>query len=390
MSQLVRSVAPRRELNVACLLTRYVLPRTFPAVRTRRKMGGRGGGTGGENGGEDRKEDGGEDGGEDDVDVVEEWSDLYAYLSRHAPLHRQGNAPSVAKRSGADGGARTDNGGGEDTSTGHTAKSMGTSSYTRSYAAARGGGGGSDGGSGGRTHAHDGGQEEDLPCLLWSVSGSGMRTAHSRGEDDKMFARSKVTYGVHAVVRGYREEDTVVVGRHEVSHDVCLDMYVRRAQCRSDSSVVSSHVVSAPLAVPTNASRKKMAGEDDEEERMEMEALELMEMEMLKRFQARRGGRGGGGETNGGGGDSQESSEPDWKQKSNFQVEEMACVAALDVSPRIYPLLRRTADQLKRRAKGMLFEYEKGAKGVNADQFEEIVESLMARADAYDDQQQEL
>ena len=38
----------------------------------------------------------------------------------------------------------------------------------------------------------------------------------------------------------------------------------------------------------------------------------------------------------------------------------------------------------------MLFEYEKGAKGVDADQFEEIVERLMSRADAYDDQQEEL
>ena len=32
----------------------------------------------------------------------------------------------------------------------------------------------------------------------------------------------------------------------------------------------------------------------------------------------------------------------------------------------------------------MVFEYEKGTKGVDADQFEEIVESLMSRADAYE------
>ena len=404
MSQLVRSVAPRRELNVASLLTRYVMPRKFPALKTRRRRRG-GSGTTNIDGGREESGRGERSERENEVEVVEEWSDLHAYLSRHAPLHRQGNGASVTMRSGADGGARNDNGGGEDTSTGHSAKTMGTSSYARSYAAGRGGDGRDGRGDDGRGGSSGGGggggseEEEDLPCLLWSLSGSGMRTAHSSEDDDTNFARSAVTYGVHAVVRGYREEDTVVVGRHEVSQGVCLDMYVRRASCRSDSSVVSSHVVSAPLAVPSNASRKIISGEDENEERMEREAMELMELEMMKRFQARRGGGGRGGGGRGGGGrggggrggggeredDAQDSSEPDWKQKSQFQVEEMACFAALDISPRVYPLLRRTADQLKRRPKGMLFEYEKGAKGVDADQFEEIVESLMSRADAYDD-----
>jgi hypothetical protein len=54
------------------------------------------------------------------------------------------------------------------------------------------------------------------------------------------------------------------------------------------------------------------------------------------------------------------------------------------VSPRLYPLIRRSAEQLKRRVKNMVFEYEKGCKGIDSDQFAEIVEGLMSRADAYE------
>ena len=57
--------------------------------------------------------------------TVQEWTDLHGYLTGHAPLHRQGSLNGTNKNSqyGADGGASTRNGGAEDSSTGHTAKS---------------------------------------------------------------------------------------------------------------------------------------------------------------------------------------------------------------------------------------------------------------------------
>ena len=57
--------------------------------------------------------------------TVQEWTDLHGYLTGHAPLHRQGSLNGTSKNSqyGADGGASTRNGGAEDSSTGHTAKS---------------------------------------------------------------------------------------------------------------------------------------------------------------------------------------------------------------------------------------------------------------------------
>lgn len=155
--------------------------------------------------------------------------------------------------------------------------------------------------------------------------------------------------------------------------------------------------------MPKNVSREKIYGKDEDAISLEEEAADLMEREMLKRFQARReetisrrnqyyGSNDHqdhhSGERKTGSGDGNNDSggvEPDWTEKSDFQVEEIACMAALDVSPRVYPLLRRTAEQIKRRTKSMLFEYKKGSKGIDADQFEEIVEKLMSRADAYEE-----
>ena len=71
-------------------------------------------------------------------------------------------------------------------------------------------------------------------------------------------------------VRGYRNDDTATVGRHELSNDVILNMYVRRTQCREQN--VSSHVCNAKLAVPTSSSWKKIHGDEEEEMRMEEEA----------------------------------------------------------------------------------------------------------------------
>ena len=342
MRSLISSIVGRRELNVASLLTRYEIPKSFPNVQV------------GNNG-----------------DVVQEWSDLHEYLSSYAPIHCQGgatNSASKTRRYGADGGASVRNGGGEDSSTGHTAKSMGTSNSTINSTS-----------------------EDELPCLLWSLSGEGMHTAHSENFQtfqEKSVNTPSVTYGTHAVVRGHRGDDTGTVARHEISNELILDMYIHRTQCRAQN--ISAHVCNATLAIPTSQSRSRALDEDDEEARMEEEAADLMEREMMRRLASRRKGRHNGrheGETKDGSNEGQESGnaqDPDWTQTSAFQVEDSACMAVLDVSPRSYPFLRRTAEQLKRRVKSMVFEYEKGTKGVDADQFEEIVESLMSRADAYE------
>ena len=391
MSNLVRSVVGRRELNVASLLSRFEMPLSFPAVSLR-----------------ERKQ-------QDGLKGRDEWDDLHAYLSSHAPLHRVGVVGGRSGGSGGSGGsinAHNNQQEAMNTSTGHTAKSGGTGAAS-----------------------NESSKNEDLPCLLWSLSGQGLNNNCSN---------STVTYGTHAVVRGFHGHSTVTVGRHDLSHDVLLDMYLNRTRCRNQS--LSSFVVRAPVSVswvwilgcgfwglggfgllffflqghghtnvylfhgtlflfqlPTNVSRTEIYGHDENVNAMTMEeeAADLMEREMLKRFQSRRQERTTrrnqyygnedqeehyGGETKHGGGEGDgKGVEPDWTTKSSFQVEEIACMAALDVSPRMYPLLKRTAEQLKRRMKSMLFEYEKGAKGIDADQFEEIVEKLLSRADAYEE-----
>ena len=154
----------------------------------------------------------------------DEWSDLHSYLSTHAPMHRVGGVGARRGHSNdaGDGGANVCNGGGEDSSTGHTAKSMGTAAAAAAAAAVSSRGGSS------RSSMEDvKALDRNKPCLLWSLSGQGMSTAYS--EEMTAFASaSTVTYGAHAVVRGYHGGETVQVGRHELSHNVLLDMYLRR------------------------------------------------------------------------------------------------------------------------------------------------------------------
>ena len=74
----------------------------------------------------------------------------------------------------------------------------------------------------------------------------------------------------------------------------------------------------------------------------------------------------------------------DWGHDSAFQVEEYACASALDVSPRVFPFISNSADAMRGRSRATLFQYEKGTKGIDADQFSEITEALFSKADIYD------
>jgi hypothetical protein len=194
MDNLVRSIVSRRELNIATLLTRFEMPLSFPAKSIREMSRGK---------------------------ERVEWNDLHAYLSWHAPMHRVGGSSISSTNSSSNFGS----GGGANSSTGHTAKSGGTGASTTSSSVV----------------------DDDRPCLLWSLSGNGMSTAYSSYMSSDYATNTNVTYGAHSVVRGYHGESTVTVGRHNLTLNVLLDIYLHRTKCRNQS--LSSFVIRAPVSV---------------------------------------------------------------------------------------------------------------------------------------------
>ena len=344
------------------------------------------------------------------------FDDMHEFLSSRAPFHRQGGG--ARKRSSREG------------NVGHSAKSVGTAASSSAAAA-----------------ASLSEQLNAQPVLLWSVTGNGiphsvqMRTrgrlalaARGRaargdgdpededdvededdefGGDSSMRAAlaSKTSYGMHMVVRGYNPRDCIKIGRgHNVALEGVLGLYLQRTSCPATSTY--KHVAACPVAVPPNASRLRMlnyvygSGSEYYTEEEDEEVERIMEEEMRRMFRrprrvqeirgmdsgsgwgerktsSRDGGHGGGG----GSRDHDVEDDPedmDWGRNSAFRVEEFACASALDVSPRVYPLIVNSAGSMRHRTRSMLFQYAKGSKGIDEDQFVEITEALFSKADIYD------
>ena len=227
---------------------------------------------------------------------------------------------------------------------------------------------------------------------------------------------SKASYGMHMVVRGYNPRDSVKIGRgHNVALEGVLGLYLQRTVCPARSTY--KHVAACPVAVPPNASRLRMlnyvygSGDEYYTKEEDNEVERIMEEEMRRMFRRPRrvqemrgmdsgsgwgerktssrdgGGGGGGGGSGGRPGDGDGEDHPDdmdWGRDSAFRVEEFACASALDVSPRVYPLIVNSAGSMRHRTRSMLFQYAKGAKGIDEDQFVEITEALFSKADIYD------
>ena len=119
------------------------------------------------------------------------------------------------------------------------------------------------------------GYDDDL-----ELSGSSsMRAAHA----------SKVSYGLHMVVRGYDPYDSVKIGRgHNVALNGILGLYLQRTVCPPKST--HARVAACPVAVPPNASRLRLLhyvyGSADEyyTKEEDAEAEKIMEEEMRKMF----------------------------------------------------------------------------------------------------------
>lgn len=335
----------------------------------------------------------------------ESFDSMHEYLRSRAPFHHEGRNK----------GSRSIKHGSNEGNVGHSAKSLGTG-LSRSV------------------------KDSDLsnnlnsqPVLLWSLTGqgglegvssrmqgrlanaaSGRPSRGGHGDEDEedsgeeqAYARylnksSGTSYGVHMVVRGYNPQDSVQIGRgHNIPLEGVLGLYLDRTVCPSKS--IYKHVVSCPLAVAPNASRLRIIKyaygsnsefytkeEDEQVSRVMEQEMRRIFSQPLRSSNRRSDFRSGWGESK----DSAEDfhtddnveneDEMDWGQERAFRVEEAACAAALDVSPRVHKLISNCAGQIKYRTRSSLFQYAKGAKGVGADQFAEITEALLSKADNYE------